>query len=601
MMNAFAQAALSLSAFPLSIAVKATVLLGAAFLVLRCTRPAAASVRHLVLVAAFAVLAALPPAERVVPSIRIPVDIPPTAPPLLPITRIDTTGPADVASSAPASPSQATSSVSHWSREQLLIAAWGLGAFVCLVPVLLTPWRLRQLRGRARRWTRGEQLLRTMTPTARRVGVFLHDEETAPLTCGIARPAILLPAAAAQWSEDDITRALTHELEHVRRADWPVFIATRVVSALYWFHPLVWIAWRRLGLEAERACDDAVLRVADRATYAQQLVTLARARLRPSAIPVLSMAGRSDLSARVAAMLDETQARGRLGRGRAALILAVAGVLAAAVGPLRAQATPIAPVEKGDAPAFDVVSIRENTSGEFFGSFGYDPGGQLTVVNNAVRNLIRNAYSVQNHQIVGGPAWMNSARYDITAKSTGNPSQDRLRLMVRRLLVERFKLAAHRETRDIPIYALVVAKPGRLGPGLRPAKVDCMAIAVAAEKQGTKPEFPQPPDNRPACGTRSAPGLMMGTGVSMADLVRNLAGPADRMVIDRTALTGVWDLDLKYVPDQPLPDIPGLPAPPADGASLFTALQEQLGLRLESQMAPVDVLVIDSIERPSEN
>ena len=87
----------------------------------------------------------------------------------------------------------------------------------------------------------------------------------------------------------------------------------------------------------------------------------------------------------------------------------------------------------------------------------------------------------------------------------------------------------------------------------------------------------------------------------MADLVRNLAGPADRMVIDRTALAGVWDLDLKYVPDQPLPDIPGLPAPPADGASLFTALQEQLGLRLESQMAPVDLLVIDSIERPSEN
>ncbi|HET9191414.1 MAG TPA: M56 family metallopeptidase [Vicinamibacterales bacterium] len=602
MMNAVAQAALSLSAFPLSVLLKATVILGVAFLILRGMRPAAASARHLVLTAAFGVLTVLPAAERVVPSIGIPIDGIQTAP-LLPITRVDTA--ADVAGAAPpARPGSRGPSAqggSPWSRQRLLFAAWGLGAFVCLVPVLLTPWRLRHLRRSARRWSRAEELLRTIDPTARPVAVFLHDEETAPLACGIVRPVILLPAAAARWSEDDIARALIHELEHVRRADWPVCIATRIISAVYWFHPLVWIAWRRLGLEAERAADDAVLCESERTAYAQQLVTLAKERWRASAIPVLSMAGRSDLSARVAAVLDETQTRGRLGRARAAVILAAAGLLVMAVAPLRAQATPIAPVEKGDAPAFDVVSIRENISGEFFGSFGYDPGGQLTVVNNAVRNLIRNAYSVQNHQIVGGPEWMNSARYDITAKSSGNPSQDRLRLMVRRLLVERFKLVAHRETRDIPIYALVVARPGRLGPELRPAKVDCMAIAAAAEKQGTKPEFPQPPDNRPACGTRSAPGLMMGTGVSMADLVRNLAGPADRMVIDRTALAGVWDLDLKYVPDQPLPDIPGLPAPPADGASLFTALQEQLGLRLESQMAPVDLLVIDSIERPSEN
>jgi uncharacterized protein (TIGR03435 family) len=256
----------------------------------------------------------------------------------------------------------------------------------------------------------------------------------------------------------------------------------------------------------------------------------------------------------------------------------------------------------GELPSFEVASIKQNKSGQFVGSFGYDPGGQLVVVNNAVRNLIRNAYSVQNYQIVGGPEWMNSDRYDITARAAGDPSQDQLRLMLRRLLGERLKLAAHRETRDMPIYALVVARPGRpLGPDLRPARVDCTAIVAAAEKQGLKPELPQPQGNRPACGTRSMPGLMMGTGVSMADLVRNLAGPADRMVVDRTGLTGVWDLELKYVPNQPPLDIPGLPPLKADGASLFTALQEQLGLRFEPQRAPVEVLVIDSIERPSEN
>ncbi|HVG69502.1 MAG TPA: M56 family metallopeptidase, partial [Vicinamibacterales bacterium] len=360
MMNAVAQAALSLSAFPLSIIFKATVILGVAFLVLRCTRPAAASARHLVLAATFAVLAALPLAERVVPSIGIPIDRAVTAP-VLPITladtRADLAGPV-AAPSAPSSPSRPLAdNASPWRRGRWLLAIWGVGAFVCLVPVLLTPWRLRRLRAKSRRWSHGDALLRTIDPRARRVGVFLHDEETAPLTCGIARPAILLPAAAAQWGEDDITRALIHELEHVRRADWPVFIATRVVSALYWFHPMVWIAWGRLGLEAERACDDAVLRGSERTAYAQQLVTLARGRWRTAAIPVLSMAGRSDLSARVAAVLDEAQMRGRLGRARAAVILAVASVLLAAVGPLRAQGTPIVIARQADAPAFEVVSI----------------------------------------------------------------------------------------------------------------------------------------------------------------------------------------------------------------------------------------------------
>jgi uncharacterized protein (TIGR03435 family) len=250
------------------------------------------------------------------------------------------------------------------------------------------------------------------------------------------------------------------------------------------------------------------------------------------------------------------------------------------------------PASNSDLPSFDVASVRQNTSGEFVGSFGYEPGGLLVVVNNPVRTLVRSAYSLQNYQILGGPEWMNSDRYDVTARAAGNASEDQLRLMLRRLLSERFRLVTRSETREIPIYALVIAGPDRtVGAGLKRAAVDCMAMAQPPQSQG----------NRPACGTRSMPGLIIGTGVSMADLARNLAGPSGRMVVDRTGLTGVWNFDLKYVPDQPPSAIPGLPSPPADGASLFTALQEQLGLRFESQLAPVDVLTIVSIERPAEN
>jgi uncharacterized protein (TIGR03435 family) len=611
-MNNLAQAALSLSAFPLSIVAKATVVLGVALLVLRCSRPTAASVRHLVLAATFAMLAALPLAERVVPSIGIRVDAALTAP-LLPITRLETTAPADAAPTAHASPSRALSSVAAapWSRELLLIAAWGLGAVVCLVPVLLTPWRLRQLRGRARRWSRGEALLRTIDPDARRVAVFLHHDETAPLTCGIARPVILLPAAAAQWGEDDITRALIHELEHVRRTDWPVFIAARIVSALYWFHPLVWIAWRRLGLEAERACDDAVLRGSERTAYAQQLVTLARERWRASAIPVLSMAGRSDLSARIAAVLDETQTRGRLGRARAGVILAVASVLLAAVGPLRAQGTPIVIARQPDAPAFEVVSIRENKSSVLDpedSSIAFMPGGRFVTTNWPLRLLIIGAFALQPQQLVDAPDWIDMVRYDISATAPGPLTPASSQLAIQRMLADRFGLAVHTETRELPIFALRVARDdGRLGPKIKKSEVDCEAIIKAnmqARGDGPRIAVPPLPDGRSACGFSQRFGRVLAGGTTMADFAQGLSRINSRIIHDRTGLTGGFDIDLEFTPD---PTIyrdgapgPGAPLDP-NAPSFFTALVEQLGLKLEATRAPVEVLVIDRIERPTEN
>src|SRR5207249_10050757 len=141
---------------------------------------------------------------------------------------------------------------------------------------------------------------------------------------------------AGGWAAADVRSAIVHELEHVRRADWPVQLAARVVCAVYWFHPLVWIAWRHLCLESERACDDAVLRSAERTEYAEQLVTLASRLSRGAMRPMLSMASRSDLSTRIGAVLDARQPRGRAGVVSASVTIAIAGLVVFALSPLRA-------------------------------------------------------------------------------------------------------------------------------------------------------------------------------------------------------------------------------------------------------------------------
>jgi TonB family protein len=160
------------------------------------------------------------------------------------------------------------------------------------------------------------------------------------MTCGIVHPAIILSGDAHTWNDDDLNRALVHELEHVRRADWASHCLARVVCALYWFHPLVWIAWRRLVLEAERACDDAVLARSEATAYAEQLVGLAQRLSAASKLPLTAMASRADLAARIGAVLDHRLRRGRAGRLAVALACAAATVLVGVMSPLTMVAAP---------------------------------------------------------------------------------------------------------------------------------------------------------------------------------------------------------------------------------------------------------------------
>ena len=250
--------------------------------------------------------------------------------------------------------------------------------------------------------------------------------------------------------------------------------------------------------------------------------------------------------------------------------------------------------------AFEAASIRENVSGGDNASVRAQPGGRVTVSNNSLRNIIRNAYNVQNYQIVGGPEWINTVRWDISAKAPDDAPPPQLLLTLRTLLADRFKLAIRNETREMPIYALTLARPdGRLGSQLRSSNVDCAAVFAAAKARGEAP--PPTTNGRPTCGTRTTRGNMMTTGVAMSDFARNLSPFAGRPVVDTTGLTGVYDLNLAWTPEQGLPGPDGTASQAAtssDSVSLFTAVQEQLGLKLDAQRGSVDVLVIESAQRP---
>jgi uncharacterized protein (TIGR03435 family) len=249
------------------------------------------------------------------------------------------------------------------------------------------------------------------------------------------------------------------------------------------------------------------------------------------------------------------------------------------------------------APTFDAVSIKVNKSGDQGARFGGRPGG-IEVRNNTLRNIVRNVWNLNNLQIVGGPDWINEDRFDILATAAGNPTPPQMMEMAKTMLADRFKLKVHTETRQLPIYALVLARPdGKLGPRMRPSTLDCERPPAgrAGEPPPAPPTPPAPLDGIeiPACGTRSAPGLVTSGGVLLEALTRNMAGMAGRIIVDKTGLTGRFDFSLSFNMD-PANTSPDLP-------SVFAAMQEQLGLKLEAQTGPVEVFVIDSAERPSEN
>lgn len=264
------------------------------------------------------------------------------------------------------------------------------------------------------------------------------------------------------------------------------------------------------------------------------------------------------------------------------------------------------------AVAFEAASVKANKSGDSDTSMRPQPGGRFSATNAPVQLFITYAYQLQPFQLPGAPAWLRTDRFDILARMEGDPpvlppvagEATPMMLAMRTLLAQRFKLAVHWETQELPVYELVVARPDRkLGPNIHPAAVDCAAMSAAsaaAAKEG-RVINPNPPD-RVACGMRNNAGRFQFGGNPMSLFATGLANQVARTVVDRTGLTGNWDFEFTFTPErfrQVRSTGVDAPAVDPDGPSLFTAIQEQLGLKLESTKGPVKVLVIDHVEQPS--
>jgi len=281
-------------------------------------------------------------------------------------------------------------------------------------------------------------------------------------------------------------------------------------------------------------------------------------------------------------------------------LIAVGLFVAATIGPTLAQ--------QAVTPTFEVATVKPVKSVDAQNRISIQPGGRLTFGNITLKQLISTSYQragFDTREIIGGPDWVATERWEVVAQAKGElvgpdgfPAP--AFAMIRALLADRFHLQVHEEQRERPVYLLQPSRPDRSpGPGMRRSTVDCAAI-MRDEAQG-KPPAVEPGQLRP-CAVGIPPGKLQASAVTMSALAGVLETFVGRPVVDRTSLDGAFDVVLEFSPESRpnfVPPDPGSPPPPpGDGPSLFTALQEQAGLRLVAGRAPVDVLVIDRAERP---
>src|SRR5215471_8601854 len=521
----------------LSLIAKATIITAFAVLAGWLTRRQRAAVRHLIFLAAFAGLALLPAAIAVIPAVPVPVRF----------LAMPASG-----GTAPRAPVNRSVEFSTFVGERLsgsrvarhtwpalptftlLETVWLAGVIGRLVPVAVGLWQIRRVRRQGSPWGDAQNTADDLAHHAgfgRPVEVIVHEAVAGPLTCGMVRPAIVFPPDARTWCDADVQRALTHELEHVKRGDWVTLCLARAICAVYWFHPLVWIANRQLCVNAERACDDAVLRDSQAFGYADQLVAVAERSLGQTRRPLLAMANRGDLSTRVRAVLNTQQQRGPASMWARVAVTIGALASVALLAPLRTvaalgQATPAT-----GRLQFDIASIKPSFSD---GIMNVRPLPGRLAADATLQILMQRAYGVQAFQVIGGPGWLSTDRYEIDARAGAAVSRDQLSLMLQSLLQDRFRLKTHREIKELPVFALVSDRGGfKLPPPRDGVCVDSAAGDAAVEWAGGRMAVPgELPPAKGRCGSVVATlGQLRGGKVAMSELVRVLS-----LVLDRTVL-----------------------------------------------------------------
>jgi len=485
-------------------------------------------------------------------------------------------------------------------------AVWMAGVVVFWLR-LLGGWivadRLRrwQVLPAPQQWQQAFDRLRAQLRVSRPVRLLVSGLLQAPAVVGVLRPVVLVPVGAlAGLPAEQMEALLLHELAHIRRYDYLVNALQSMIEALLFYHPAMWWVSAHMRSERELCCDDAAVAVTgDVQSYARALAEVGAAGHARYQATVAATGG--SLANRVARLLGEPHPASRT-HSPAAVAFAAALV----------AITVMAALGQTARPQFEVASIKP--AGSQRPEQMRDLRGPLTgrlTVNAPLRKLMEIAYRVQPFQIVGGPEWTGSEQYEVNAKAAGNPDRVQIFLMLQTLLEDRFRLQIHRKSQEMPVYALVTARRGiKLPP---PREGTCVEEAKALPPLAEPGGRMQPPSQSPGpsvkCGAvgvslEAGGARLTGGKVPMAEFVRVLSRVLGRPVTDRTGFSGVFDVNLDFLPDETTAGLSATPPGtiPADTASpsIFSAVQH-LGLRLESTKGPVEVLVIDHVERPSAN
>ncbi len=460
---------------------------------------------------------------------------------------------------------------------EIFALIWVCGAFV----VLFRWWK---------QWRALRQFLRTATRLGHESGlpVLSSPALVEPGVFGIFRPVLLLPEGIGdRLTPPQLKAVIAHERSHVRRRDnlWAAVHMT--VEAIFWFHPLLWWIGHRLIEERELACDEEVLLSgAEPRAYATGIVEVCKSYLE-SPLPCAAGVTGADLKKRVVGILNHRLAQ-PLSPARKSLLAAACALAIAspiAIGLLRGQAA---------TETFEVASVKPADPAATGAALNMLPGGGLRASNVTLQMLITFAYRIQAYQLSGGPSWVGSERFEILGKPAASPNAkplnalsdsereqvlDLIRARTRALLSERFQFVVRHESREVSGFVLVI------------------------DKAGIKfKETTFPPDYQRIGGP---PGDLNVEGVGMKTVATVMSQITGRPVEDKTGLTAKYDFHLKFVPatnaTPPSPDGTDSAAPDPEGPSIFTALREQAGLKLEVTKTTIDHLVIERVEKPAAN